>query len=211
MILENKYNKVIKGIEVTPEMQERILKNISQTHFENSAQKVVSIHRYRKYLTIAACFVILIFGSYQLYDLTHLSEVTPDPSVTGTMGIVDYNTIDALSEAIGFKMKTIKENPFDIDTTQFTSYWKDLAEIEYTGQSNSIVLRMSYTTEDVSGDFTVYENIQQYKVNNLDVTLKGNDGQYVLAVWQNEGYSYSLQFSLSVSEEIMLETIKSIK
>lgn len=46
--------------------------------------------------------------------------------------------------------------------------------------------------EDISGDYTKYSDVKTEKIGDWDVTLKGNDGKVVLAVWNDGTYSYSI-------------------
>lgn len=94
---------------------------------------------------------------------------------------------------------------------QYTDYWKEIAEIQYTGQNNTVVLRMAALEEDISGDYSVYTETKNIMVNGYSVTLKGDDNKYSLAIWQYDGFSYAVQFAQAVSEQEMLTSIKSLQ
>ncbi|MGL6219643.1 MAG: DUF4367 domain-containing protein, partial [Lacrimispora sphenoides] len=87
----------------------------------------------------------------------------------------------------------------------------ELAEIEYAGSDNTAIFRMASGDKDVSGYYNEFTSVEIHEINGYDVTMKGIDGQYLLAVWQNNGYSYSVQFIEPVSQQVMLDTIQSIK
>lgn len=50
-----------------------------------------------------------------------------------------------------FNIKEIQKIPFEVEHTRFTAFWGELAEIEYTGKNNSVLLRIAPGTDDVSG------------------------------------------------------------
>ncbi|QOX62062.1 hypothetical protein FRZ06_01200 [Anoxybacterium hadale] len=208
--MKNRYDKIMNKIEVTPEIRNRILDNINDLDFDQvkveAPRTVVSFSRYRKYLSIAACFMILFFGSVMVHNLIQNSpqeQVVPD--------IVNYDTVEELSKAVGFGAKEVQSLPFEVETIQYTVYWKELAEVQYTGQENTVLLRMAQGSEDISGNSTEYSNTKVLAVNGSNVTLKGDGDKYVLAIWQSDGYSYSLDFTEGISETEMLTAIQSIR
>lgn len=131
---------------------------------------------------MAACFVILLVGSVVIHNMGNWPS--EPPSDLGETGIVEYNTIGELSEAIGFTVKEIRSIPFEATAVQYTAFWNEFAEIQYTGQDNTAVLRMAFRNENVSGDYLEYTNIKNISVDGYSVTLKGDNDKYSLAVWQ---------------------------
>ena len=124
----------MKNIEVTAEMRDRILNNINHLDLDKIPNKVIPFHNYKKYLSIAACFVFLLVG---LIIIHNTINVPNKPPLLEETGIVDHSTIGELSEAVGFTVKELQDIPFDVDTVNYTSYWEDLAEITYTIKNGS--------------------------------------------------------------------------
>lgn len=207
--MDSRYNQIMKNIEVTTEMRDRILNNIDHLDLEQAPKKIISFPNYKKYLSIAACFVILLVGSVVIHNMGNWPSESP--SDLGETGIVEYNTIGELSEAIGFTVKEIRSVPFEATAVQYTAFWNKFAEIQYTGQDNTAVLRMAFRNEDVSGDYSEYTNIKNISVDGYSVTLKGDNDKYSLAVWQTEGYSFSVQFTKAISEQEILTTLQSVE
>lgn len=206
--MKNRYNEVMKHIEVTDEMRDRILNNISNLDLEKTSNKVIPSRNYKKYLSIAACFVFLIVGSVIIRNAVN---VPSEPPIQVAPDIISYQSIGELSDVIGFTIKEIQELPFDIESVKYTSYWGEIADIEYVGSDNTAVFRMSVGNEDVSGYFDEFTSIEIHEINSADVTIKGHDDRYILAIWQTNGFSYALQFREPVSKQKMLDTIQSIK
>ena len=64
--------------------------------------------------------------------------------------------------------------------------------------------------DDNSGDYNSYSTVKVITVNMDSVTLKGNDGNYNLAVWSKGEYSYSLRFTETVTEEAVKQIVEEI-
>ena len=121
-------------------------------------------------------------------------------------GIVECASAEELSDKVGFFIYDLKKEtlPFKVNSTAYYSYWENLAEIEYDGANGEYATyRMQAGDEDPSGDYNEYslQNTITLQNNNIQVSLKGNDTSYNLAVWTYEGYSYSLYFSEGVSKD----------
>ncbi|WP_312432635.1 hypothetical protein [Lacrimispora sp.] len=206
--MKNKYDEVMKNIEVTDEMRDRILNNIRKLDLEKTSKRTLPFPQFKKVLSIAACFAILIVGSVIVHNTFNLPS---EPPVQIIPDIVSYHSAAELSDALGFAVKEIKELPFEIESVKYTSFWGELAEIEYAGSDNTAIFRMASGDKDVSGYYDEFTSVESLKISSYDVTIKGSDGQYLLAVWQSNGYSYSVQFIEPVSQQVMLDTIQNIK
>ncbi len=206
--MESRYDEVMKNIEVTTEMRNRILNNISGLDLDKNSNKVIPFPNGKKYLSVVACFVFLLVGAIIVHNTINVPE---EPPLLEETGIVDHSTIGKLSEAVGFTMKELHDIPFDVGTVTYTSYWEDLAEVTYTGQNNKAVLRMAPGDEDISGDYSEYADIENFRTDDYDVTIKGNDGKYSLAVWQCDGFSYAVHFAAAVSQQEMLTAVESLQ
>ncbi|MEK3899283.1 MULTISPECIES: DUF4367 domain-containing protein [unclassified Paenibacillus] len=206
--MENKYNEVMEKIEVTAEMQTRILNHLQQLDWEQKPKKVIHFPNYKRYMTIAACFLFLLVGSVVIHNVM---QTTNEPPVLVTPDIVEVQSIEQLSKGVGFTMKEITDPLFSVKQVKYTSYWNDLGEIIYSGEQQQLVFRMSSRNEDVSGDYAENTSKKDITINRSHVTLKGNDNHYVLAIWQSDGFSYSVQFTEPVSEQEMIRTVESVR
>jgi len=208
MILKNRYDKVMNNLEVTVEMRDRILTNINRLDWNKIPNKMIPFSNYKKYLSIAACFMLLLVGSVLVQNMINW---TKEPLQQAIPDIVEYPSAHELSKAVGFTVKEIQDVPFEVQTVQYTAYWKELSQIRYIGRNNTVVLRMAAGSKDVSGDYTVYTDIKNITVNGHSVTLKGDANKYRTAVWQAQEYSYSVQFTEGISEQEMLNTLQSVE
>ncbi len=82
-------------------------------------------------------------------------------------------------------------------------------EMNFT--SNALCIRKSVGSDDISGDYNEYTEINTISVNNLEVTTKGNEGTVNVALWTNNGYTFAITTNNSMSSEQISELIKSIQ
>lgn len=131
--------------------------------------------------------------------------------VQGGADIVELDSAAALSAAVGFEVNDI-DLPFTPEQTEYISYWHELAEIYYTGEGKTACYRKAAGTVDCSGDYNVYTDVTEFEAGSITVTLKGDAGQYTLAIWTDGSYSYSISLSdcLSLSDwQALMNSIQS--
>lgn len=172
-----------------------------------------------KLLSMAACFAVIIAAASALRSPAQVStsddlqtnEGTPPGFVQGGADIVELDSAAALSAAVGFEVNDI-DLPVTPKQTEYISYWHELAEIDYTGEGKTACYRKAAGTEDCSGDYNVYTDVTEFEAGSITVTLKGDAGQYTLAIWTDGSYSYSLSLSdgLSLSDwQALMNSIQS--
>jgi hypothetical protein len=197
--LSEAYKEVMNHIAVTEEMKSRILKNIANANLKK--EKVIPFFFAKRYMTIAACLVLLIVGTVSL--TTFRTPVQPEnPLGTGNtiLSIKKASSADELSQLVGFEVEDLRYIPFAVTEIQYTSYQEKLAEIKYSGELQNLVFRKIAGETDPSGDFTSYSDTLTLSCNNMSISLKGESDMYTLAVWKDKTYSYSIQSSVPLSE-----------
>lgn len=204
--MKNKYDRAIEHIEVTAEMHDRIIKNLGGIDSVKKQSKVPSFKVYRKYISIAACFVLLLVGTFVIYN-----SLPQKPPIQVVPNIKDYSSVGELSNTVGFKVREVKTYPFDVEQITYTAYWGKTAQIAYTGGDYTLVFRMSAGSEDNSGNYNDYSEVKNCSAGDYTVSIKGDNGQYYIAVWEYGGYSYSINIPNGVSEEEMLKIVLSVQ
>lgn len=185
-----KYDEVMEKLEVTPEMRARILQNV-ETQMAEPCKKP---NRLRRFAALAACLAILLVGAAALPKL--ISSPVPEESETMLAnGMVEVTSKEELSEAVGFPVKSAQSLPFFPQSIYYTSYWGEMAQIDYANGGSTACFRQSLGEEDNSGDWSEYPAQKSLTVNGCAVTLKGEADSYTLAIWQDDIYSYSLSLS----------------
>lgn len=203
----NKYDKIMKDIKVTPEMRERILKNISEKVAKKNQPFYV---KYKAWLAAAACLAVFVTGGIILAGIQNAPiPKPPDSNVLAQPDLAECADISELSEKIGFEVREPDDLPFEFDDTVYTMLWGEIAEITWTnGGEYAGYFRMALGSEDVSGDHTSYPEITAIAINGTDVTIKGENGKYSAAVWTDEEFIYSLNLTSAISEEQLAAIIK---
>ena len=185
MILKKRYDEIMDYIEVTEQMRSRILNNIQQADVSAPQNNIIHFSNIRKYLPIAACFVLLLVCTL---TITHyLAPDSPDDPIVLAPGsdIVNVLSIEELADTVGFEVENLSGIPFNVEHTEYTAYWQELAQVSYTGDDKTLIYRKSLGEEDNSGDYTNYENHLDIEVGRASVQLKGNGENFNLAIWKS--------------------------
>lgn len=199
---KNPYRELMEQVNLTPEARERILTNVQQADLSPQPEKVVPFPRrrqtWRRWASLPACLVVVVAVLIAVPLLREQPDTAPPVQVLPPFRQVD--SLDALSEAVGFPVTEVSKLPFDPVSTTYTVYDEGLAEITYTGPNGqTATYRQSCGTEDNSGDYNLYPDTQALPEQNA--TLKGQDGLYTLALWTDDTYTYSLHLSSGLSAD----------
>ena len=214
------YDEIMDHIKVTGDMRSRILENIEAENIAAERRRKQTGRTVTKLLSMAACLAVIIIAvasalrspaQVSTSDDLQTNEGDTPGFVQGGADIVELDSAAALSATVGFEVNDI-DLPFTPEQTEYISYWHELAEIDYTGAGKTARYRKAAGTEDCSGDYNVYTDVTEFEAGSITVTLKGDAGQYTLAIWTDGSYSYSLSLSdgLSLSDwQALMNSIQS--
>ena len=195
MTLKKRYDEIMDKIEVTGEMRSRILQNVQQANLAAKPEsKVLTFRMMKRYLSVAACFAVLLIGGFTVPHLLNLEQGT-EPGVMEPGGIVTVSSLEELTNAVGFDVEEIDNLSFVSEEQEYVAYWGDMAQITYMGEGKTAIFRKSKGNEDNSGDYNSYSSIQEISAGDITVTLKGDSEAFTLAIWSDDGFSYSIQLS----------------
>ena len=188
-----KYEQIMDKIEVTPEMRQRVLRNVEAEQAKQKKRQLT-----RRLVTLAACLAIVVCCWYVW------KPKQTDPPEQGMMAVSQIDTADsleALTEKSVTPMNELTGVPFTVERTEYVSYWDELAEIQYFGGSDCRCYRKSPGMEDNSGDYNVYAQEETLEISGNAVTLKGGNGTYSLAIWTDGSYAYSISVTDPLSRD----------
>lgn len=203
---------------VTPEMQERILKNISKTDLKQK-RKIISFRKTQKYLSIAACLAVLIAGaaSFALWNQNGIGANREEkPGMEANYGgVIELESREALEQAVGFQVQEPTDLPFEVMETSYVSLWDEIAEITYSDGTEDIIYRKALLTEetgseDISGDYNEYEHEEQLMIGSTQVTVKGNGAGENLAIWQDGTYAYSIMAPEGMTQDELSDILAGV-
>lgn len=126
-------------------------------------------------------------------------------------GMVEVTSKEELSEAVGFPVKSAQSLPFFPQSIYYTSYWGEMAQIDYANGGSMACFRQSLGEEDNSGDWNEYPAKESFTVNGCAVTLKGERDSYTLGIWSDGTYSYSLSLSAGQPASVWAELIEGVQ
>lgn len=192
------YNEIMDRIEVTEEMRQRVLSRIAQEDIEPAHPRVLRFPAWKKYLSAAACLILVLTGAAALPRLIQLLPPR-EGDVQVISPIQEASSLVELSGLVGFGVRPAAL-PFTPEETVYCAYWNELAQVQYSGQGQTATYRQSAGESDNSGDYTTYHHVAELTTGGLSVTLKGEADAYVLAVWMDGGFSYSLRLSQGLTE-----------
>lgn len=205
------YDEIMSKIVVTEEMKMRILKNIGESDvIAKSGNNMVRYNAAKKYLSVAACFVLLLAGVIAIPRfLTPDHDNQPNIMAPGS-DIITVSSLEELADTVGFEVEEIAKLPFEVEETIYTSYGGDLGEIVYIGEDQSVIFRKSVGDGDHSGDYTEYDKVINDRIAGNEIELRGNGELFYLAVWNMNGFSYSVGVRNGIDETAFTDIIDSI-
>ncbi len=192
-----KYEQIMDKIEVTPEMRQRVLRNVE------AAQRKKQMRLVRHLVSLAACLAIVVCCWYAWKP-----REAQEQGMLAVSQIETVDSLEALAQKTGLPLVELTGLPFAPERTEYVSYWGNLAEIQYFGETDTLRYRISQGTDDNSGDYNVYAQSTETEISGNVVALKGENGAYTLAVWTDGQYAYSISVTVPISREIFTALIE---
>ena len=115
----------------------------------------------------------------------------------------DMGSLDAAQEAVGFTLTV----PGSITPENYVVISGVTLEVDFDGG----YIRKAKGSEDISGDYNEYDTIKTETAGGKEVTLKGNAGKVMLAVWTEGDYAYCAGVTDGVAEADMLSLVNEIR
>lgn len=216
--MSKSYDEIMKEIQVTDEMRDRILQNIANTEIQkkSSVKKAARFYRWQKYSLTAACLALLLVGAATLPRVWSGNgqesagpgnEMNTEELVSGSQwGLQECSSAEALSKVAGFPVEDLEKIPFTAQETNYIYLGDGLAEIRYYGATEErLDYRKSVGEEDNSGVYMEFDQVQEEDVNGVTVTIKGDADRVYLILWQKDGFSYSIYEEEGIPAEDVLD------
>ncbi len=209
--MSKKYTELMDSIKLSPQAKERITENILSADIPQQNDRKNFI-LYQKYISVAACFIIALTGIL-LAPVIKNSGVKKEPPALNYDGAPQsFTALEELEKTAGFEINDIyRYLPFTAEETIYT-YYSDMKiiEISYQCQTDRATYRKSPGNEENSGDYNVYKDILTVNISDVSVEIKGNDNLYNLALWENDGYSYSLNLQNNIDKNKYISMLEKI-
>ena len=132
-----------------------------------------------------------IIESQESEETKEAEETEETVPVVGAWAI---NTPDEAAKIVGFDIKVL-DSEGEYTKRLINVIDKGMIEVDYLssdGQKTVFYIRKSMGTDDISGDYNEYRNVETVKVGDYDVTEKGDEGNIFIATWTDGTYSYAI-------------------
>ena len=104
---------------------------------------------------------------------------------------VDCDTLADAAALAGFDI-IVPDSVDGYEERTVTAVENDMIQVMYLHGDDEICVRKAAGDEDCSGDYNAYSEEKTVTVGDREVTLRGNNGKVMVAVWTEGGYSYSI-------------------
>lgn len=104
---------------------------------------------------------------------------------------VDCDTLADAAALAGFDI-IVPDSVDGYEERAITAMENDMIQVLYLHGDDQVCIRKAVGDEECSGDYNVYSEEKTVTVGDKEVTLRGNNGKVMVAVWTEDGYSYSI-------------------
>lgn len=128
--------------------------------------------------------------------------------------VEEVASMQQATELTGFTMR-IPEDKAPYTEKTISVIGEYMIEVAYSKEEPFAVgysIRKARAEGDISGDYTEYTESKEVDSEGRKVTLKGEDGTYSLALWEENGFSYAVKAQEKpMTEEEILEIVKAVE
>ena len=128
--------------------------------------------------------------------------------------VEEVASMQQATELTGFTMR-IPEGKAPYTEKTISVIGEDMIEVAYSKEEPFAVgysIRKARAEGDISGDYTEYAETKEVNFEGRKLNLKGKDGTYFLALWEENGFSYAVKAQEKpMREEEILEIVKAVE
>lgn len=139
------------------------------------------------------------------------STDSDEPDIIGMPNpFTDFDTLAEAEKQTGFYI-TLPDAIGSSDKRIYRAMNDEMLEVVYVnGEDETGRVRKARGSEDISGDYNEYAETETVSVGGIDVLLKGDAGLVKLAVWTNDGYTYSVSAEAGLTADEMSALVSGI-
>ena len=171
----------------------------------------------KKILLISVlCLAIIACGKKEeaKQETTETTNVTQKESTQIPNPFVEVKTLEEASKIAGFTLE-VPETYEDYKKQVIQAIENDMIEVIYYDENSEhegLRVRKAKGTDDISGDYNEYKDVETVKVGDFEVTEKGSEGNISVAIWNNGTYSYAINVAeASLTKDTIANLISNIK
>ena len=135
-----------------------------------------------------------------------------DYGVPNPYEIVD--TLDEASKIAGFNL-SVPATYGDYKKQVIQAIEDDMIEVIYYDENSEhegLRIRKAKGTDDISGDYNEYKDVETVKVGDFEIIEKGSEGNISVATWNDGTYSYAIDVAeASLTKDTIANLVSNIK
>lgn len=105
---------------------------------------------------------------------------------------VDFKTLKDAQKLAGFNVTVPDKMPEGYSESVIQVIKNKLIEIIYVNGDDEIRIIKGKGSEDISGDYNKYKEINVVTINNMQVKMEGDDGKFNVATWVDGEYTFAI-------------------
>ena len=158
-------------------------------------------------------------GNVNIQDIVRMTDEEAENDQEADMGntyigipnpFVNYETLAEAAQAAGFELNA-PESISGYDEILIQVMNNKMVQIIFLNGDSRIIIRKAAGSDDISGDYNIYNETQEVDINGSLVTIKGNDGTVKLATWTDNGYTYAVVSDDAMTIEAMEALVSQVK
>ncbi len=212
-----KLNRLVYGLsDVDDKYIEEVIEVLENQDQKKIKQKATIKYIFSAVVSVAACLAIVIAGVNIKNIVLPKDKVdqkqTDGSTYSGNRAdspVQEVSSMDEAEKIVGFKMK-IPAVSAPYGNLVINVYDGKIIEVSYMNSDETdegYVIRKAAGSDDISGDCNEYKNTETKEIGDFEVTLKGNDDKYSLAIWNYDGYAFSVS---AVDHPMGMDAVKDV-
>lgn len=141
-------------------------------------------------------------------------HINTDPSSMSAVQLpspfTSHTKLAEAAKVVGFEL-TVPEKAGGSPRRDIETMSGEMIQVFYGNDENEICVRKEAGSGDISGDYNQYAQAKTVEVNGSSVTMKGENGLFMVAIWESSGYTYSVTSGAGMSAAAMTALIQSVK
>lgn len=142
-------------------------------------------------------------GQYVDFEKEDNSTQIPNP-------FTEYKSVEDAKAAVSFDAVLPTKLPDGYKLASASTMGNDLLQVFYEKGESEIIYRVAVGGDDISGDYNVYDTIENEKIKDSKVELRGNETKCSSAVWSDVESAYSVNSEKGIEKAEMTKIIESV-
>lgn len=162
------------------------------------------------------CLAIVACGKKEeaKQETAETTNVTQKESTQIPNPFVEVKNLDEASKIAGFTLE-VPETYEDYKKQVIQAIEDDMIEVIYYDENSEhegLRIRKAKGTDDISGDYNEYKDVETVKVGDFEIIEKGSEGNISVATWNDGTYSYAIDVAeASLTKNTIANLVSNIK